>query len=194
MTTVELWNTALAMLNLPQMHTLDDEGATPSAIRSIYPALRDRALAEHTWGFAIRSSKLKRLEGRTSPDPAYPMVYQLPNDIIRIMQVQPNDPRYMRTGSEIYLPTGNDDAYLEYVARVDTGDFSVPFCMALAYYLASELAMSIAHDMSQVQWFRKQYEAEICQAKAIDSQENIAIYQRQPMRSSWIASRFGGEF
>lgn len=194
MTTVELWNTALSMLNLPQMHTLDDEGATPSAIRNIYPALRDRALAEHTWGFAVRSAKLNKLADHTSPDPAFPNVYKLPSDIIRIMQVQPNDPHYMRTGSEIYLPSGNDNSYLEYVARVDTGDFSVPFCMALSYYLASELAMSVAHDMQQVQWFRKQYEAEICQAKAIDSQENIAIYQRQPLRSSWLSSRFGGEF
>lgn len=190
MTTVELWNVALAMLNLPQMRTLDDEGAVPSAVRNIYAALRDRALAEHTWSFAIRSSALNRIADETGPDPAYPAVYMLPSDIIRIMAVHPGDQRYMRTGSRIYL-SGDGDYQLEYVARVDAGDFSVPFCMALAYLLASELAMSVAHDMQQVQWFRKQYMEEICQAKSIDSQENVAICQRLPVRSQWLDARRG---
>ena len=110
---------------------------------------------------------------------------------IRIMAVHPGDQRYMRTGSRIYL-SGDGDYQLEYVARVDAGDFSVPFCMALAYLLAGELAMSVAHDMQQVQWFRKQYMEEICQAKSIDSQENVAICQRLPVRSQWLEARRGG--
>ena len=190
MDTLTICNMALLKLGIPAITTFDEPNANARLCRVFYPALRDRCLRDHAWSFAMASAPLSVLD-EPSPDPDYPLACTVPTDALRIVRMSDGGP-FRRMGGRLLVRDGG--AAVEYVRRVeDAGLFDPVFVEALVFLIASELCMAVTRDADMAAQYRQGYLERLASARSIDSQENVAAFQRRrPPRSSWIAARRSG--
>ena len=189
MDSINICNLALARLGLPAITSFDEAGNVAQTCRTLFPVCRDRVLRDHLWSFATAFFPLSAA-AEPSPDPAYGVAAHLPGDLVRIIRIAEDMP-FRRIGHLICLP--GLPATLVYIRQVtNTELFDSAFCEALAYLLASEIAMSNTRDAGLVRTFAEEYRARIAAARSIDSQENVHALQTSRRRSSFIAARAAG--
>ena len=192
---VTICNLSLGMIGMPGIVSFEDASNNNARLcKRFYPILLDRVLRDHTWSFATAGHELQQL-AETSFDPSLPCVCALPVDVIRIVSVSTNetygDAPYRRVGKKVLV--ASLPATLVYIRRVaDANEFDATFIEAVQYLLAAELIMASTRDARMVDFYRQGYEQRLATARAIDSQENIYAYRRQPRRSNWLAARRQG--
>ena len=188
MNSIDICNLALGMLGMPRITSFDENNNNAKLCRDFFTIIRDRVLREHVWSFAIRTADLSKL-AETSPFADYPLVYALPNDVVRIFGLADNSD-YMLAGKKLYTSTSAPQ--LVYIAAVeDPEEFDSSFISCLQYLLAAEIGAANTRDANLINYYHQQYQAQLAQAKAIDSQENFEAFQFQKGRNTFLEARKG---
>jgi hypothetical protein len=192
-TAVSLCNMALARLGADQQISAID--ATTSQSRAcllVYEQCRDELLRAHDWIFAERRVALA--EDGTAPDP-WTYQYRYPTDCLKIRGI---DPEVLIEATDNRIPhdvtsdstgrlilTDQADAILVYTVKItDTAQFPPDFASALAWKLATELAMPIAKSPALRDSSEQHYLLAVQRAITADSDElqrgadPVSEYQR----------------
>ena len=139
MTATEIINIALARLGESPIQTIDEGTAVANAAKTIYDSARRAALRDYNWSFALKESKLSRMEQCGSSFYAY--AFALPGDCVRIIRAA-GSADYETAGAFVY--SNSPELTVQYTADIDdAGLFDSKFIEALSYKLASELAMPV---------------------------------------------------
>jgi hypothetical protein len=173
------------------------------ACATCWSILLDKVLEDYPWPFAKRQVALAELSGVTRVGWEY--VYALPADFIAALAILSDDTRISLIPSESRTPyeimaddaaegkvlccdVAQDDIdALEYTARVtNPATYSGAFSSALAWLMASELALALPKDGNKARACLEMYRYEIgCAfAAALRSQR-----EDQPLEGSGIRAR-----
>lgn len=152
---VDICNIALARSGVSQViASLEEPSAEARLCRVIYPDAVDTVLSAAPWPFATKRAVLAPLAsgGRGG----FAFTYALPPDCITVQEVFAG--RRLREDQKVpfqvenegemrVLLTDQEDAEIKYTARVETPTLFHPlFVQALSWYLAQDLAISLAKD------------------------------------------------
>ena len=190
MNSVEICNLSLMMLGMPTITSFDDNNQNAKMCKNFFPVVRDRALRDHIWSFATAYFMLQA-STEESPEPDYPCVCPQPPDLIRVIELQDDEP-FLRVKNNIL--TRFAPIRMKYIRRVEeTENFDTLFAEAMQYLLASEIIMTNTRDPGMIQLYRSEYERRLAVARSVDSAENRFSLKPSHRRSNWIEAHLGRE-
>lgn len=135
-------NLALAKLGIDPIMALTDASKPAQYCKRFHDDTRDEVLSSHRWNFAMARATLNRLAA--APAFEWAFAYQLPDDCLRIVQLNGYDTTERKGEFSIEgreLLTDAETAEVRYIARVtDASAWPPLFVDALATKLASKLA------------------------------------------------------
>lgn len=151
---VDICNRALTKLGAARITSLSDSGKSARAMASVYDTVRKSELSKRYWNFALARTSLAALG--TDPDWGFSRQFQLPNDYLKLMQVndiyvanemadyrQYDDSAWAIEGQAI-LTDFDAPLKVRYVRDItDTGLFHPLFVEVLASRLAYETCYEI---------------------------------------------------
>lgn len=137
MSKLEIINKALGILGANQIKSLDDKTLEAEAGNKMYQPALDSVLAETDWTFAIKRSLLPLSENK-KPAWGNGNYFELPADLIKIVDVMNRNVFWRREGNYIFTPAS--EFGLVYVARcVDPTFYPSYFIDALSSKLAVDM-------------------------------------------------------
>ena len=188
----ELCNVALQRLGDARRITSFSDGSPEAeACRIIYPTIRNRVLRGHTWNFLTRRVLLA--EDAEEPISEFENAFILPNDFIRIRQVQTTEDgnfgdRYRLEGRRIL--TDYDEVWLVYQSLItDVTLYPPDLYDALAYLVAADLAIDINQSRGLSEQLEIKGDRILRKARATDGLDDFS--DRFPT-SSWVTIRRAG--
>jgi hypothetical protein len=180
---IQIVNYALRLLGVARLTALDDDVEGARVADDVYDICRDDVLSDHNWNFATKRDTLAALED--APEFGFDVQYQLPNDCLRVVQMEDLDSVYKVEGK--YLLTNESAANIIYIAQItDTTYYSPKFVSCLAARLAAEMAFPLTSSKSKEQLMWELYEAKITEARWVDGVEGSAD---QLETEDWIEAR-----
>jgi hypothetical protein len=210
---VDIVNIALTMLGEQRVLSIFPPANTKASksANAIYAFERDNELRAHRWRFSITRVQLPSL---TTPPPfGYSVAYQLPADLLAVIEAGPVQPGtwrmplgmvtdgadYAIEGSQIlfsysYLPSNTPPnptpLNLRYVKRVENANaFDSCFVVALACRLAVALAEDLTQDAAKKLAAQKDYQQALITAIRANAMEQPP----DPLPdNSWLLSRLPG--
>ena len=186
MDSVTICNLSLMAAGMAPITELGENSNSGRLCKIFYPVVRDRVLRDHIWSFAQFYCVLSQ-NNEESPDRDFPVICNLPGDLVRIVKVNEGD-TYKRVSDRIMLKTL--PATLLYIRKVeDPNLFDAAFTDALQQLLAAEISLASSRDIQQAQYFRNQYQEKLAIARSIDSQENVYFSEKKKKYSSFIEAR-----
>jgi hypothetical protein len=151
---VQIYNLALARVGHSELVANESEGSIAQITCSLfYEQSRDFVLEDFPWRFAKKRVALAVVSG--TPPAAWAYQYAVPADCVRIRAIAHPNTRTPRADSKIPFERATDgdqqliftdlvDAELIYTCKItDPSKFDASFTSALAYHLASELAIPL---------------------------------------------------
>jgi len=164
---VEIYNLALMNIGLSEtVASLEERSKARIICSQFWQITRDAVLAEFNWPFATKFETLALIADETKP---WQYTYQYPTDCLKALYLvmdgllQPDEkmqPEYETAYGDDgrVILTNYPNAVLAYITRVeDTGRFPPLFVIALAWRLASHIAMPMTATQSLVQSCMQQY-------------------------------------
>lgn len=186
MSKLEIMNKALGMLGANQMITLDDKTLEAEAATKMYQPSLDSVLAETDWTFAIRRSLLNLSETK-KPAWGEGNYFELPADMIKIVDVMNRHIPWRREGSFIFTPAS--EFGLVYVARcIDPSEYPSYFIDALSCKLAVEMCYLLTNSAEKTNILIDLYRGEylpIAKTKNAREKSNPIVED-----SYWVNSTF----
>lgn len=197
----DIANLALSFIgNGDPIQDMTEDSAEAQACLLFYDVVRDECLGEFPWSFAKRSQSLGTAI-EEDPNSDWAFSYRLPADVLTILKVW-GAVRNPTLDEEINYETGSDatgglvytdqaDAEIKYVAREETvSKWPQEFATAVAYRLASRIAMRLVKEDKIGMSERMEFQATRHMAKAKAKDRNN---QRPdpPPDSEIITSRGG---
>lgn len=189
---VEIVNLALARLGESPIQSLD-EGTVPSNMAKLfYDPARKAVLRDFVWNFSLSVTALARLE-LTPGDFRYG--YAMPHDCLRVVRLRggtgtdfdEGGPRFTVRGGVLF--TDADRARLEYVRDVtDPTEFDDKFVEALAYRLASDLAMPVKGSAELMANYMNVYSVKIGQAATLSAKEEADRLPENPYEDARLGA------
>jgi hypothetical protein len=180
---VALCNMALSRIGIgQQIETLDTGADTSDEVKVCafwFEKCRDRVLSSFPWPMANKQVDLGEVEEEPNDD--WGFSYRYPNDCVVARRIVsgagtaetdpiPFDLGQDGTGRLIY--TDQSEAVLDYTAWYsDAGEFPDVFASAIAYLLASEIAVPLSIDRAKAQDAGQLYLRELNKAQGIANQE-----------------------
>ena len=190
MSKLDIMNKALGMLGDNQIYNIDDDTLEAKAARKMYQSSLDSVLAETDWTFAIKRSLLMLSENKTAPwgEGNY---FELPNDLIKIVDVMDRNIKWCREGN--YIFTRASEFGLVYVARcIDPTYYPSYFIDALACKLAVEMCYLLTNSTEKTNVLIELYRGEylpIAKTKNAREKSNPIIedsyWANSTLRSYW---------
>lgn len=167
---VEIANSALAQLGDIRLLSLTDENETARKVNAIYDLKVNELLSLYPWSFAKKRRSLALLED--APLFGYQKAFQLPSDIIRLLEINGGDrEKYEHQVEGDKLLINAETCEILYVREVVSSEnFPVYFVMALASYLAFELAYAITQSHQIKKEMYDAFMLKLASAKSIDAQ------------------------
>lgn len=157
MSKLEIMNKALGMLGANQIRTLEDNTLEAKAAVKMYPSALDSILAETDWTFAIRRIMLPKSE--KTPAWGEGNYFELPADLIKIVDVMNRDVKWQREGN--YIFTSASEFGLVYVTRcVDATLYPPYFVDALAAKLAADMCYLLTNSTEKTSILIELYKGE----------------------------------
>lgn len=180
---IQIVNYALRLLGAGRLTALDDDVEQARVADDVYDICLDDVLVDHNWNFATKRDDLAALED--APEFGFDVQYQLPNDCLRVVQMQDLDSVYKVEGR--YLLTNEGEANIIYIAQItDTTKFSPKFVSCLAARLAAEMAFPLTSSKTKEQLMWGIYKEKITEARFVDGMEGSAD---QLETEDWIEAR-----
>lgn len=174
---VDVCNDALGQIGQGPITALDDGTTTANYCTRFYPTLRDGALQDHHWNFALKRQALA--EDATAPVSGYAHQYTLPGDCLKVIELN-GSPSIAWDVEQGKLQTDETTATILYLSRItDPTKWSPLFYQGMTCAMAWKLAGAILHDFKLAE--AKRIEAYgkpaagvtgfFNEAKAVDGQE-----------------------
>jgi hypothetical protein len=177
---IEICNVALSRVGAGSIQALTEATREARACRTHYEMARDATLRDHDWQFARKRVVLALLseafDGWTYGY-AYPADCIAARSILNEASTDPADAIAYEVGvnaakSAKVVLTEQEDAILVYTALVtNTSIYDASFVDALAWRLASELAVPLRADTALQDGFMKKYLMQLGSAKETGSNE-----------------------
>ena len=155
---ISICSDALLLLGAKPITSFSEATDEATTCDSLYPAIRDQALAIYKWSFTIKKTQLARLV--TTPANEYKYEYQLPSDRLDSPLAVYNSAsvgaypiiNYRITGSK--LLTNEEIIYVDYKYSVPESEMPVWFVQLLKYLMAWHLAMPITEQVDKAQYWQ----------------------------------------
>jgi len=153
---VEVCQKALNLLGAKGIQSFDEDTELASICSSIYPELKESALAETHWNFATNKRQLGQETGE--PVSEWDHKYSLPSDLLL-------GPHRVLTGPDTKVPsqdweivgdklmTDHEDIYIDYTTDVNENDFPPYFTRFLYTAVASEIAVAVTDQTNTAQFY-----------------------------------------
>ena len=163
---VSIANEALALLGKDPLQSLDDEGRVAMICRINTPIAVETVLSERPWKTAQKEATLAPLASSTDEYEGLIYEYQIPSDLIRIVDVYA--PVWRRIGDRIRSPRA--PLILRYVSMPDQPSaLGRMLTEAMVYLLASKLAVPVSADSSAFSNFFALYQNAVTKASIQES-------------------------
>ena len=181
---VSICNQGLGWLGANLITSFDDNSDESNLCKVNYCLLRDAVLEVADWSFAIKRVELSAL---AEPTLGYAQAYQVPDDCLRVILASPNlDFSTTSTMQWEYedrkVLTDEGTVYIRYVARqIDPVRYSPGFVNALAYRIATELAIPLTRRLNLQGQMLQLYEKSLGEAMGSDGKQG----RSRRIRSSW---------
>lgn len=178
---VSISNMAIGWLGGNLITSLDDASNEAALCKANYAICRDAVLEDRDWTFAMSRKALSPL---TSTPIGYAYQYQIPSDLIRVVNFSDeplfvHDLHWERQGD--VLVTDAAIVYLKYIMRVtDPTKFSSGFVHALAARIAMEIALPLTNSAEMQQSMSQLFGVKLERAGAMDGMQGKNV----PLRTS----------
>ena len=190
MSKLEIINKALGILGANQIKTMEDHTLEAEAGRKMYQPALDSVLAETDWTFAIKRVLLPKAEDKMPAwgDGNY---FELPADLIKIVDVMHRDVFWRREGN--YIFTNQSEFGLVYVSRcTDATLYPSYFIDALSSKLAVDMCYLLTNSTEKTNLLIEIYRGEyLPMAKTKNAREksnpiaNDSYWVNSTLRSYW---------
>lgn len=183
---VSICNSALVKIGVEPITSLSENKKAARLCSILYPKDRDDLLASHFWNFAMSRISLASLP--TSPAFGFDYQYQLPTNCLRVRKTDEPSDVWVVEGRK--LLANRDNVLIQFIdSNVSPSNFSAHFREALAFRLASELAIPLVQDktMAKLMWDR--YLVALKDARSFDGQEGVI---EDLQMDEWMEARLTG--
>lgn len=154
---VSICNQALGWLGANLITDFDDGSDEANLCKANYDYIRDAVLEDTGWSFALKRDQIPLL---ADAELGYGSAFQLPDDCIRVERIFSDSRMYDGDQLEYVIEdrkvlTDNGTCFIRYIARIiDVSRFSPNFVQALAYRIATDLAIPLTKSRTmQLQMF-----------------------------------------
>ena len=173
-----------------QLRNPNDDTPLGRSVAAVWAPVRQAALRDHSWNFAMRRAGLSAEALASVP---YPFGYSfpLPADNLRLIEVLSAGARddYQIEGGSI-LCNSAGPVYIRYIADIEEPAlWDALFVEAFACRLADQISDRITGDVGRRDRAWQGYQAALSQAKRVDARENPQIPTEM---TEWELARFGG--
>lgn len=188
---VEIVNRALTLIGANPVVSLDDDVKNARAMNRIYDSTLRDLLSETHWNFATKRVLLNELTSDYDPDWFYTgesVVYQLPSDIITIIETNDKSASWRIEGEMIISDTaGLGIKYVYYLD--DPTKYTVKFVAAFADILAANLCFIITNSKTGVDALISKYEKiSLPGARADNARQGT---QQEMQDDEWASAKYG---
>jgi hypothetical protein len=196
---VDIVNIGLVQLGAARINSFLDNVKAAREARAIYEFNRDAELESHIWQFAVRLASLPALVETPVWPSTFKLLYQLPNDFLRLQMAGDLFPGasftdYRNGPDQDYALQNNQIATnipppldIRYVARVtDPTEFNPQFALVLGYRMGMALAETLTQSTDKAQACAAAY------GSALSTAVKVGAVQSPPRGiadSPWILSR-----
>ena len=177
----ELCNQALALVGGSLIDSLQASSTESRLCNLYYPTARVAVLNSNEWTFARKRVQLDAISP-AEPVPGFANTFLLPDDTLRVTKVS-HSPDHLDMHRVVYDLTVNEEGlkiiaaresiiYIKYIFNQDNFEmFSESFVLALAYKMATLLAIPIAHSSTLKASLDTAFEAHRKEAAANDGRQ-----------------------
>lgn len=169
-TEVSICSNALILIGEEEITSLSEETREAQLCNALYGTTRDTLLQSHPWRFSLGQASLARLSA--TPEYDYKYAYQLPADMLRLIDVEANAIKWDIFENRIY--TDATEVKVIYQFRPGPEKFPAYFVNALQLQMATALAVSLSEDESKSDLFERRANRATRMARNIDSQQRKA--------------------
>lgn len=182
---VEICNVALRILGQQPILSIEDNLPQAISISGVYEIVRKATLRKHTWNFAMKRQQLPALTA--TPAWGYSYAYQLPTDLLRLVEVQCN--LDYRVEGLTVLTNAPAPLNIRYVKDAkDPAEYDALFVDAFAGELASMICEDVTGSNTKKQTAEAVTGAALREARRINAQENPS-QGVSDANFSWVVSR-----
>lgn len=175
-TKLEIFNTALTLLNEPAIADPDGDGAAEVTMSTIYDINRKALLEEFPWNFSVKRVSLAL--DATTPNSKFSYRFIIPTDCLRIYSVYNDETEREEEGG--YILSDSSTMKLIYVADItDTSKFTPLFSKILSYDMAIMAQRKIRNETSDTGYLYKERDRLMKVAKKIDAMKNHRSQRRR---------------
>ena len=185
---VGICNSALIKLGASTIMSLTEGSKNANLCNEQYEKLRDDLLRAHLWNFASARAKLAQLAD--SPVFEFDYAYQLPSDWLRTVSVHDSD---AGSGAVLYKLEGrtllsfSNEIWIRYVRSItDPNDMDAAFREALAFRIATDLALPITQSSSALNEMKEGFRTAFLRARSVDALDD---YPEEMPESNWVMER-----
>ena len=185
---VEIYNRALQKLGAKRVTSVDENSNAAQELNGAYPVIRDAALEEHRWSFAIERATL----AADAPTPTWGRdnAFSWPSDCLKIIPPYPEDDDIGRDwvieGRKI-ITDYSAPLYIRYIKQVtDPNQMTPLFREYLATKLAFELCEKLTQSNTKKESLKEDMKDIISQAKKSSAIQNVPANSPD---DTWLALR-----
>jgi hypothetical protein len=176
--------------------SLTESSTEAEQVNLVYADMRDSLLRQHTWNFAKKFISPAAIVG-TAPN-LWAFMYLYPVDALRVLTVtnpagrDATPIKYevgLNAADQYCVFTDQGNAEIKYTKRItDSNVFDANFTIALAYGIASKIAMALTGDGGITTNLYNMFQAQLNMARGNDAAEGI---DPAPPEAEWILARDG---
>lgn len=181
---IQVINRGLVRLGVPPLASLSSADAQALVAGTVYKEVKEAALAEFPWSFALREAVLPKISVPVADErwSQYAYTYQLPPGTIRVLGLRSYD-SFRLTGDQLHTDDG--EARLVYINNVNESTWPEFFAKVVSYDFAASVAISLTDDARRAALMYEQAMIARRTARSIDSQQTpdsvlhlMRIYQQ----------------
>ena len=180
-TRTDLANAALAYLGEMRISNIEDPDSQPArTCKQFLADTIDEILRTHPWSCSIRLATLT--EVATAPDWGFKRAFQLPSDMMRLLQINGQEPGISQQYFDIQgklLLTEWEEAKIRFVQRIDVPEFDPLLARAIALQLAVKICIPLSLNMQNLQLCSQLFDKAIGEAKRANAIEKTTNANHQ---------------
>lgn len=170
---IDIISNALILIGDTPINSLTGNDRRQVVASNLYDNIKLSELSKHYWGFAQREAQLAKLVSTPTSD-RWNSIYQLPTDLVLLINVYPNVP-YKVVGKQIYTNLNGGKFTVDYVANVPESEWPPFFVKMMEYALAKDFATSIRDSASARAEMTNEYVNASRMARFADSQQRTQV-------------------
>lgn len=185
-TDLVLINNALTLLGHDTLADLTGTDKATTICVQHYQQVVDAVLRAYPWNCAMTRSSELTAES-TAPSFGYDYKYALPDDCLRVLQMQELDYKFKVEGG--YLLTDEESAYILYIARISPASMDALLKGAISAALAATIAFPLTNSSAAAKQMWDLYQAKLDEARTTDAFEGTHEAMQPGEDNDWTIKR-----